>query len=68
MKTNVGGFDKTARIIAGVVLIGLTATGVLGPWGWLGVIPLVTGLLNVCPLYSVFGISSCPVTPKDPQP
>ncbi|MDR5868483.1 YgaP family membrane protein [Halomonas koreensis] len=59
MKTNVGGLDKIARIVIGALLIGLALTGTIGAWGWIGVIPLVTGLLNSCPLYALLGISTC---------
>ncbi len=61
MQANVGGIDKTLRIIAGVVLVALAATGVIGWWGWLGVVPLLTGSLNFCPLYPLLGISTCKV-------
>lgn len=60
MKANVGTLDRALRIGAGVVLIGLAVAGLIGPWGYLGVIPLFTGLLRWCPAYSLFGISSCP--------
>ena len=60
MKTNVGTLDRSLRIGAGVVLIGLAVAGWIGPWGYIGIIPLLTGLLRVCPAYSLFGIGSCP--------
>jgi hypothetical protein len=47
------------RVAAGVALIGLALTGTIGAWGWLGVVPLVTGALGSCPLYSLFGVSTC---------
>ncbi|GGC90249.1 YgaP family membrane protein [Vreelandella lutescens] len=59
MKTNVGGFDKMARIAVGALLIVLALTGTIGVWGWVGVIPLATGLFSFCPLYSLLGISTC---------
>lgn len=59
MQANVGGIDKVLRIIGGVVLIALAATGTVGVWGWIGVVPLLTGLLNFCPLYSLLGIKTC---------
>lgn len=61
MHANVGGIDKTLRMIAGVVLVALAATGVVGWWGWLGVVPLLTGSLNFCPLYPMLGINTCKV-------
>ncbi len=61
MKTNVGGIDRMLRIVLGLVLIGLTLSGTIGVWGWIGVVPLLTSALGFCPLYSVFGFSSCPM-------
>jgi len=49
------------RIVAGLVLIGLTLMGTIGPWGWIGVVPLATGLLSSCPLYSIIGLNTCPM-------
>jgi hypothetical protein len=60
-KTNVGGLDRIARILAGLVLLALTLTGVIGAWGWIGLVPLATGLLSTCPLYSVLGFNTCPL-------
>ena len=57
---NVGGFDKVARIIAGLVLLSLVFVGPQTPWGWIGIIPLATGLLGFCPAYKIFGINTCP--------
>lgn len=59
MKTNVGGVDKMARIAVGALLIVLAITGTIGVWGWIGVIPLATGLFSFCPLYPLLGISTC---------
>ncbi|HEX5310884.1 DUF2892 domain-containing protein [Aquabacterium sp.] len=59
MKANVGGLDRIARIAAGLVLIGLAATGTVGVWGWIGVVPLATGSLGWCPAYLPFGLSTC---------
>lgn len=61
MKANVGGIDRKIRIVAGLVLIGLAATGTVGWWGWLGLVPLGTGLIGWCPPYSIFGINTCSV-------
>ncbi|HEX5803654.1 MAG TPA: DUF2892 domain-containing protein [Azospira sp.] len=61
MKANVGGFDKIARILAGIVLIALAATGTVGVWGWIGIVPLATGLMGWCPAYSLLGFNSCPL-------
>jgi hypothetical protein len=59
MKANVGGIDRMARIGAGVALIALAATGTVGVWGWIGVVPLATGLSGWCPAYLPFGLSTC---------
>lgn len=60
MKFNVGTLDRVLRIIVGLVLIVLAITGTIGVWGWIGVVPLATGLFKFCPLYSLLGISTCP--------
>ncbi|MDR5899564.1 DUF2892 domain-containing protein [Halomonas vilamensis] len=59
MKTNVGGIDKIARIVVGALLILLALIGTIGAWGWIGVVPLATGLFNFCPLYSLIGVNTC---------
>jgi hypothetical protein len=64
MKLNVGGFDRIARIVAGLVLIGLAATGMVGVWGYIGVVPLLTGIFKFCPAYAMFGMSTCPMEKK----
>lgn len=58
-KTNVGGVDRVLRIIIGLVLIGMVFVGPRTLWGWLGLVPLLTGLLSTCPLYSLVGFSTC---------
>jgi hypothetical protein len=59
MKTNVGSIDRIVRITLGVVLLGLTATGTIGAWGWLGAVPLATGAIGWCPPYAIFGWNTC---------
>jgi hypothetical protein len=61
MKANVGGIDKIARILVGLILIALAATGTVGVWGWIGVIPLATGLMGWCPFYPLLGLNTCPL-------
>ena len=51
MNSNVGGVDRALPITAGLVLIAATLAGVIGPWGWLGIIPLATGVFRFCPAY-----------------
>ena len=59
MKTNVGGLDRILRILVGLVLIALAATGTVGAWGWIGIVPILTGTLRWCPAYLPFGLSTC---------
>ena len=60
MNKNVGGIDKILRIIVGIALIASTFfVPAMSLWGWIGVIPLLTGLFNFCPFYPLLGISSC---------
>jgi len=55
---NVGNIDRALRILAGLTLIGLAVGGVIGFWGYIGIVPLLTGLSARCPLYSVLGIAT----------
>lgn len=59
MKQNVGGIDRILRIVLGLVLIGLTVSGTIGVWGWVGAVLLGTGLMGWCPPYAIFGFSTC---------
>lgn len=61
MKTNEGTIDRTLRIVAGLVLIALTLTGTIGMWGWIGIVPVITGALGWCPAYTLLGFSTCPI-------
>ncbi len=58
MKLNVGGIDRILRIVVGAALVGATVMGMLPVWGYIGVIPLVTGLVGFCPLYPLIGVST----------
>lgn len=58
--TNEGSVDRVLRIVAGLAILSLTVTGPKTMWGLLGAVPLITGLVGTCPLYSIFGISTCP--------
>ena len=58
MNKNIGSVDRLTRIIIGIVLIALTINGNIGAWGWIGIIPLATALINFCPLYRILGFSS----------
>lgn len=59
-KRNVGTIDSSLRIAVGILLLALVFVGPQTPWGWVGLIPLVTGLARSCPLYSLVGLNSCP--------
>ncbi len=59
MKVNVGSTDRLLRVIAGLVLIGLTLMGIIGVWGWIGLILLATGIFSFCPAYGILGIKTC---------
>ena len=59
MKSNVGGMDRILRIVIGAVLVLLAVSGQVGVWGWIGLLPLATGLIGWCPPYSLLGISTC---------
>jgi len=56
---NEGTLDRALRIILGIVLVSLVFVGPQIVWGWIGVVPLITGLVGSCPLYSVLGINTC---------
>ena len=59
MKTNGGTIDRSLRIAVGLILIGLSLSSTIGLWGWIGVVPLATGLFRMCPAYSLLGINTC---------
>jgi O-antigen ligase len=60
-KSNVGSIDRILRVVLGIALIALTLTGTIGVWGWLGVVPLLTAALGSCPVYTMLGLSTCPM-------
>jgi hypothetical protein len=62
MTVNVGTIDRVVRIVAGVALIALAFTGTIGVWGYIGIVPLLTGLFRVCPAYSLIGVNTCGTT------
>lgn len=59
MQINEGIADRAIRIIAGLALISLVFVGPQTPWGWIGLIPLGTGLMGWCPIYQVLGVKTC---------
>jgi hypothetical protein len=60
MKVNEAPWDRIVRVVVGVALVGAAATGAIGAWGWIGVLPIVTGLVGWCPAYTLLGIGTCP--------
>ena len=58
MKCNIGHTDRVLRMTVGVSLMGLAAFGVTGPWAWVGIIPLLTGIMGYCGAYSLLGINT----------
>jgi Protein of unknown function (DUF2892) len=59
-KLNVGGIDRVLRIVLGLTLIAVVFVGPQTPWGWIGVVPLLTGMMRTCPLYTLIGLNTCP--------
>ena len=64
MTRNEGSLDRILRVVVGIVLISLVFIGPQTPWGWIGVVPLLTGLIGWCPVYSLFGFRTCPMTQR----
>ncbi|MEQ8262551.1 DUF2892 domain-containing protein [Pseudohaliea sp.] len=60
MQRNEGTIDRAVRVIAGLGILSLAFVGPQTPAGWLGLVPLVTGVVGVCPAYSLVGIRTCP--------
>lgn len=61
LKVNQHPVERVARVALGVGLIAMAAMGTIGVWGYIGVVPLLTGAVGSCPLYTLFGLSTCPV-------
>jgi hypothetical protein len=59
MTKNVGAIDRTLRIVIGLALIAGAVTSTIGPWGYLGFLPLLTGLIGWCPPYAMLGFNTC---------
>lgn len=67
MKTNVGGIDKLLRIVIGIALLSMVfiLEGSARWFGLIGLVPLLTAFVGVCPLYSILGINTCPVSTRN---
>lgn len=59
MKVNAGPLDRVVRVAIGVLLIALAVADRIGPWGYIGIVPLLTGAFGMCPAYSLLGINTC---------
>jgi len=61
MLTNEGTIDRALRVIVGIALLSLVFVGPQTPWGWIGIVPLLTGIVGFCPAYRLIGLSTCPM-------
>lgn len=59
--TNEGPIDRVIRVIIGIAILTLTVAGPKTLWGLIGLVPLITGLVGTCPLYSILGWRTCPL-------
>ena len=59
MPTNEGGLDRAVRVVVGLAILSLVFIGPKTPWAWLGLVPLLTGLVGFCPAYALFGLNTC---------
>jgi hypothetical protein len=59
MKINVGFADRVGRIVLGVFLLAIVFVGPHTPWGWVGLVPLITGLVGYCPVFALLGVRTC---------
>jgi hypothetical protein len=64
MTSNVGTIDRLIRIIAGAALILLAALGKVGAWGYIGIVPLATGLFRFCAAHRLIGLTTCPLASR----
>ncbi len=60
MKTNEGAVDRVLRVLIGAGVLSLAFVGPQTPWAYLGLIPLLTGIVGFCPLYAMLGLNTCP--------
>ncbi len=65
---NEGTLDRIVRVVLGLGLLSLVFIGPMTPWGWIGIVPLITGIIGFCPLYKLAGLNTCPIdTEKKPD-
>lgn len=65
MKINEGGLDRAVRVVVGLGILALAFVGPKTPWAYVGLVPLLTGLVGFCPLYSLLGLNTCPARKAD---
>ena len=65
MKINVGSADRVLRIVVGLALVGGALSGLIGAWGWIGLLPIATGIFRICPAYLPFGLNTCRIKKTD---
>ncbi len=68
MKRNTGTLDRILRLTAGVVLVTLAAMDIIGIWGYIGAVPLLTAVIGYCPVYTLFGLHTCPLEVEENRP
>ena len=68
MKKNIGNLERIARIVVGLIILSLAFVGPQSPWAYLGIIPLLTGIMGWCPPYALLGISTCKPSTGTPRP
>lgn len=59
MKKNIGGTERIIRVVVGLAIVSLAFIGPASPWAFLGLIPVLTGLIGWCPPYALLGINTC---------
>jgi hypothetical protein len=62
MKLNQGAVDRVLRVLVGIAILSLAFVGPKTPWAYLGIVPLLTGIVGFCPLYAILGINTCGVS------
>lgn len=62
---NEGTLDRVLRVVVGAILLSLVFVGPQSPWGWIGLVPLLTGLVGYCPAYALLGLNTCKVRSAD---
>ena len=64
MSRNEGTVDRVLRVIVGLVLVSLVFIGPKTAWGWIGLVPILTGLVGYCPAYKLIGLNTCPISKR----